>query len=521
MYPRDIQIKKQQCSFFKKDENEKNILIGYLTLISYFILTVPVIIFLIGYVKPTIYLVAICILLLIYIVIFNQKKRNNILFIDKNNSKDNRLCTAVPLRLLFRIIGRHRNALFFSAALSLSWLSISSIGGIGYRHFDSSIIEARFWHITNETWPIWFNAEDLGLTEDKPFVFYFAYYLPASLVGKIWGWTAGNLALFCWAWLCLFVIFSLVILYTSVKKRKAFVLGLVVILFGGLDFAFNYFFEIIDDHSEMWSMPFFFFSNTRSLFWSPHHCLPIWLFGSILLHVRSLPSRILSLIPIPLVSIILWSPLCFISLFPFTIILLVYILKKRSDSVLILSSSLSLFLLFILCSFILSNELSFPIEWAPGSFPDFWNKYPVFLVVELAAPILIIVYGFKKLSNFEKQLVIASLLSLLVIPFVRIGLWNDWCIKNAIAPLFFISIITGLVIIRSVKFNFLNFLMLSLLSISFLTSIEEINSSIQNFQISFSEPASFGQFGNGYLIDQQIGSPDSFFVKYIGIQRKN
>ncbi|WP_345032801.1 hypothetical protein [Ravibacter arvi] len=425
------------------------------------------------------------------------------------------------LNTLVQAVRSQGSVLILSIMVSLAWLFISSIGGIGYKHFDSPIIDARFWHIVNEPWPIWFDAEYLDIGEDKPFVFSLAYYLPAALVGKVFGWTAANLALFCWAWLCLFVVFSLICIYASLNVYRMGLLLLGIILFGGLDSAFNFVFKITSDQSEMWSMPFFFFSNTRTLFWSPHHSLPIWLFGCTILHLRSLSPRILSLASISLVSVTLWSPLSLISLLPFVVILLIYLVREHRSLIFSASTFVSIVLFSVLASFILSNEFSFPLEWAPHSFPNFWTKYPLFLLVELGASILVILYGFKGLSPLERKLTIVSFLWLLLIPFVRLGLWSDWCIKNAITPLFFLSIITGLIIVRSFRFRYFGILIVATLSISWLTAIEEINYSVRNFQIDFRNHPTFSQFDKGYLIDQQLGTPDSFFAKYLSRERKS
>ena len=423
--------------------------------------------------------------------------------------------------ILIQAVRSHRGVLILSISISLAWLFISSIGGFGYKHFDSHIIDTRFWHIVNEPWSIWFDAEYLGMDEDKPFVFYFAYYLPAALVGKVFGWTAANIALFCWSWLCLFVVLSLIGLYASLSVYKIGFLFLGVILFGGLDFAFNFMTKMTSDRSEMWSMPFFFFSNTRMLFWSPHHVLPAWLFAGIILHLRSLSPRVLSLISIPLVSVTLWSPLSLISLLPFAAILLIYLVREHRGSIFSTYNFLSAILFFILASFILSNQFSFPLEWSPSSFSGFWMRYPVFLLVELGASVLITLYGFKLLSPFEQELTMVSFLWLLLIPFIRLGIWNDWCIKNAIVPVFLLSVITGLIIIRSFRFRYFSILMIAMLAISWLTAIEELNYSVQNFQISFQKPPTFNQLTKGYVVDQQLGKPDSFFIKYLAIRRKN
>ncbi|MCE6989605.1 hypothetical protein [Dyadobacter sp. CY323] len=412
-----------------------------------------------------------------------------------------------------------RKYILIIALLTFAWLLFSSIGGVGYPNFDSGIRSSLLWHLTRDDWPVWFSPEymgaEFGYESDKPYVYYFAYYLPAAVAGKLSGWAEANIVLFFYSYLG--VLLAVLLVYfnkTTSGVRSAFFLVAGISLFGGMDYLANFVFDFTMDRSEMWLKPFFYFSNTRNLFWSPQHCLPTWIMIGLLLNRKSMHPVLIRCFPLVVCSLVLWSPLCLLGLIPFLVPVLV---EQRSEylrfSLLNITSCL---ILLILSSFILSNDFSFPVAFSQTLIPDFWWTYARFLTIELLVGTLLISAGFRNFDRMEKQICIIAGCSLVLIPFLILGTWNDWCIKVSMPSLFVMSVL----IASSLEYLWVErkgifyacFLMFCLMG---LTAFEEIAESAAHYQIGFGQPPAIRDFGPGYVVKQQLGRPDAFFFNYL------
>lgn len=407
--------------------------------------------------------------------------------------------------------------LLLTGVLALGWLSFSSIGGIGYRNFDSGIRSSLLWHLVTSSWPLYFPAgyfgDSFGVLSDKAYVYYFAYYLPAAVAGKLLGWKAANLALFAYSWLGVWLALVLVRIY---MQRHGRVVTLTVFagicLFGGLDYLFNRLLAFTADRSEMWLSPFHYFSHTRNLFWAPQHCLPSWLMICVILNRRQISPLLMRIFPLVIVSLLLWSPLCLIGIVPFIFPALKYYWKEwlRLNPLSILTS-----LIFVLLTaFIISNDFSFEILFAPYSVDNFWGNYGLFVLSEfviLSAVLFLI--PFKKM-DFD---ILAIALSMLfIIPFFTLGIWNDWTIKLSMPSLFVVSIMVIKQIIRLMenKRKSASIAVLLFAACAF-TPLEELVYSAKHYRISFETPPQIREFGPTYIVWQQLGDPGSFFFRTI------
>ncbi len=506
-FVKTIELKNLRPEKFRRIRSEHRdsqfILINLLVLISFCYLLFPAVIFIVGFVRWEIAVVLIgmigCVL--------NRLIREAIFVV---NSK-------IHLKSMMAEWRTWRGHLAVLSLLALGWLSFSSIGGIGYRNFDSGIRSSLLWHLVTGPWPLYFKAgyfgEEFGAAADKAYVYYFAYYLPAAVVGKLLGWKAANVALFVYSWLGASLALMFVRLYV---KQRGYLVTLIVFtgicLFGGMDYVCNWLLGFTTDRSEMWLSPLHYFSHTRNLFWAPQHCLPTWLIIGVILNQRQISPLLIRIFPLAAVSMLLWSPLCLIGVAPFLLIVLKYHWREwvRWGWENVLAS----FLFVLLSAFIISNDFSFGMIYAPHAIENYWMQYLLFVVVEFL--LLSSLFAFSDTKMLKHDILIIAFVLLFIIPILILGRWNDWSIKLSIAPLFVLSIFVIKQIVWLVENRARQvYIPVMLFAACALTPLEELIYSAKNYRISFERPPEIRDFGASYIVWQQLGDPRSLFFQYL------
>ena len=502
-----IELKNLKPQTFRISQSEYShsrlFLVDLLVLASFCYLLLPVLIFIIGFVRIEISVVLVG--LLAY-GMFSEIRNANFLVNFKIHMK--RMAPEwYAWRAHLALIG----------LLVFIWLSFSSIGGIGYRNFDSGIRSSMLWHLVTGSWPLHFEkeyfGEGFGSISDKAYVYYFAYYLPAAAVGKWLGWKAANLALFAYSWVGASLALMLVRMY--VRQRGYTVTFFVftgICLFGGMDYVFNGLLGLTTDRSEMWLSPLHYFSHTRNLFWAPQHCLPSWLIIGVILNHRQISPALMRIFPLAGVSMLLWSPLCLIGIAPF--VLIIFKCHWKEWLLWNWTNGLAGFLFVILFAFIVSNDFSFGMIYAPNLMEGYWVQYCLFIAAEFLILSSIFAFGTPKIVRDDALIV--ALVLLLAIPVFILGRWNDWSIKLSIPPLFVLSIFVIKQMIWLIETKRKHILMaVFLFSICALTPLEELVYSAKNYRIGFENPPEIRDFGPNYIVWQQLGDPGSFFFRYL------
>jgi hypothetical protein len=159
-----------------------------------------------------------------------------------------------------------------------------------------------------------------------------AYYLPAAVLGKIFGLRHADFLLFLWTAVGVFL-FLLIAFSTARTKRHVGIGAIVIVLFSGMDVfgTKRYFLDHPDltEHLEWWAHLFQYSSNTTQLFWVPNHALPGWLMAALIYkHWRN--PNFFRIAPIAFAVTPLWSPLVTIGLAPFAIALAVLHLRPST-----------------------------------------------------------------------------------------------------------------------------------------------------------------------------------------------
>jgi hypothetical protein len=206
-------------------------------------------------------------------------------------------------------------------AVCLLWLAISGVGGFVRQDYDWEKHNVIFNSLILKPWPTVYQIYG----EPLPLVYYIGYYLPAALVGKIGGWFWANQALFIWSFAGLFVA---VTWFCILVRRVSYSVLILFVLFSGLDVigkslataaGFANAGEATWRHIDPWAGIFQYSSNSTLLFWVPHQALGGWVLAGVVLYcLVTLRRRDFILLPVGLSTF--WSPFVTLGVLPYLVI---------------------------------------------------------------------------------------------------------------------------------------------------------------------------------------------------------
>ena len=214
--------------------------------------------------------------------------------------------------------------LAFSFLIIFTWVFFSGIGGFGFQNLDFLARNAVFHDLINYQWPVIYDfSADSNLKEmfgnNGALVYYFVYWLPSALVGKLLGWKIANIVLFIWT---LVGVSLCILLITRYIGKASILVVLAFVFFSGMDIigeTMVYMREFIPHayigdifsirklmgilfaltldnfHLEMWNSDdgFSFLnynSHTVQLFWVFNQSIPAWLVTLLLLNLKQAKS---------------------------------------------------------------------------------------------------------------------------------------------------------------------------------------------------------------------------------------
>jgi len=351
---------------------------------------------------------------------------------------------------------------FFAFLLILTWVNISGAGGYGFQWEDYGVNNARLHDLIVNEWPIRYGA-------NQNFVYYFGYFLPAAIIGKIssieiaihsmYGWTALGVTLAV-RWLS----------YLS-KWKFSIALVFIFILFGPVDLLNVLYISAQNDFS--WSNIQLFWSgnldglnfttsnslgvfignylsNVFQLYWSPQQVISGWLCTAFMTHLflQKKFNHVLFIYAL----LCLWAPLAMIALLPFVLLIIVsQLCNKNGREILSIENTLgagSLIIVFVV--FYLSGSATAnPSHWL-FEVIDWRSQWDVLLVFYLAAWGLyaLAMIPFILKSDARSRLWFACLVfALTILPLRIFGEWSDLLCRGS-APLMFLLLVFILQAIR-------------------------------------------------------------------------
>jgi hypothetical protein len=401
-----------------------------------------------------------------------------------------------------------KRALILVAALLAVWVLMSGTGGLGVQMNDYSKHNAVMSDLTNMAYPTYYSLDG----HDKPLVYYFAYYLPAAVLGKLahsvdvtqlalLAWTLGGVML-CVYWAA------------RIIGRVGPGLILFFILFSGLDFVgfilsglgTNPFGGNLEWYAG--SLNISYSSPTTILFWAPQLAIAAWLFigwlTALFLEGRSAKNIVF----IAALSI-LWSPFITLGLLPVGI---AFLLRNRHAWAANLKGLISFqnlisapVIIFISVTYLLAASYSQPLQLFnsyPGPGMNGWIKLLLlimFLFVEFGFYIVLMRPFIRdRMSASFRLLLLLTLPLLIILPFFRYGYANDLVLKVSL-PGIFLLFLAVYMYTRTFKWGSLSVrqtIMVAALVLAAITPLVEIRNHLS--------------FDGRHRVDmwQSIGNPD-------------
>lgn len=207
-------------------------------------------------------------------------------------------------------------------ALILAWVGFSGVGQYSWQNVDHIYRNTIFESMVNRDWPVVFPSMLESGGTDRGLVYYIAFWMPAAIVGKLFGISAGYAMQYIWTVLGIAIVY----LFLCFWRKKIMIWPIVVlILFSGMDaigslFAGDSLPEVLtsEKHIEWWSETFQYSANTTQLFWVFNQSVPTWV-ATVLMLLFEKPRNMLGVVSFVLLAAVF----PFIGLVPFALFFMV------------------------------------------------------------------------------------------------------------------------------------------------------------------------------------------------------
>lgn len=366
---------------------------------------------------------------------------------------------------------------------------LSGTGGFALQNGDHNARNAVMHDLINYDWPVKYHYEteqEIALIGENGYLsYYFAYWLPSALVGKIFGFMASNIVLFLYQLLGLVLFYYFVSrAFQKVRLRYLF----IFIMFSGLDVIGQYIMNknLLDSYSHIdtWSPYFCFSSNITQLFWVFNQGVTTWLIMSMLLNEKTFKN-----VAILMMFILLFSPFPAVGyafiIFLFSILGMYQFTGKEENKGFIynfkemfsLQNILSLIVIFAIILFLMVNPSSqrkglIFFAYEQLNYSHFWTCYLRFWILEFG------IISFLTMSKKNYKWMIGMMIFLSLIPFYLLGNGADFVNRVSLPLLFFIML---LMIEKLNKFqikNKIHIMLVIYLCMSAVTGYHEIRRSL-------------------------------------------
>jgi hypothetical protein len=326
------------------------------------------------------------------------------------------------------------------AVIVVAWVAVSGNGGLGYQPTDLYKIVAIQHDLVSQNTPIKYNYQG----NEYYLSAYLGFFVTIPLLfGKLVSWQVLQhlQSLYCMVGVMLGILWLSVIL-----KKLSPLLILIFVLVSGFEifahiFQFGvgsvgYVFQHFFDVEPFWStttdhqMKLFFRSNTHGLFWGPQHIIGCWLamglFAYEWLHERNCSGA-----PYYLLGLFFWSPFVLIGMFPY----FVYRVYTEGFGKYFKASNLVLLPVFLVLAWFVSSvpvgsyDKGLIFYKAPRMlfYLDQLKSYVSFYVFEVGIWGLVLYFSLKnKVEAKWLKLLVGVLVLLFIIPFYKLGRWNDF-----------------------------------------------------------------------------------------------
>ena len=216
-------------------------------------------------------------------------------------------------------------ALVLVFSVAVVWSSLGGAGHLFFANFDWYTRDAVMRDLVVGDWPVAYERPDASAMLLRAPI---AYYLPAGLVGKVFGVSLADPVLLAWTSVGVALFLAMAVSDLRSFGQVLTVLAVLVlfsgmdligtVLRGGLALATNL---TPVDHLEWWAQRYQYSSHTTQLFWVPNHAIPGWLATLLLLRNHE-KTEFMRILPVVVALVPLWSPLTALGFLPFAAVAL-------------------------------------------------------------------------------------------------------------------------------------------------------------------------------------------------------
>lgn len=383
-------------------------------ILAYFYLVLPIVIFVLGWMKwywalPITVIVVVSLVLAI-------KSIPDITLMEVNKNSLTKLAIAFVLICI--------------------WVLFSGIGGLTYQTSDHEYRTAIYRALVEYEWPV------LSASGEKGLIYYIAFWMPAALIGKIFGFQIGYWFQCIWAVLGITLVYFLM----CVRSKKITLLPLLfLIFFSGMDY-FGWLILgregnpiLTPIHIEWWVNEYEYTSNTSQLYWVFNQCIPAWI-ATILIVTERNKRNVLFITSLIMFS----STFPFVGLIPFAMYVILDKFRISREQIkkvftfqnIIGAGTICLLFLVYLSGNVSANNVSGDMGSVQNAevYTDFSGqiiRYLLFVFLEVGVYLIFIFKQYKRTIEF--YIVIAILL---ICPFIIVGSSHDFCMRVSIPALF-------------------------------------------------------------------------------------
>lgn len=444
------------------------------------------------------------------------------------------------------LCGFRQKPLWFMFLVLCVLMLLSGIGGYGSQDGDWQKHNAMLSALIRHQWPVAYSltlpAAQTPLPQSPsvasvPLVYYIAYYLPAAVIGKLFGWFWANQALFLWTFLgaCLAIGW-----FQALSQQAGYLPVVIFCVFSGLDalgISIVRFVFLGESpgmahwvHIERWAGNWEYPSHVTSIFWAPHQGICAWIITGLLVNelvYAESKRRVLFFLSLTA----LWSPFVMLGAIPYIIGELAWdtgsMRKKAADYISMLNLCGGL-LLAVCGIFYLSKSYPSPLPFVPVeqglifsspvvpglSVGETLFLLALFCVLEYGIYALLIHQSHLPFNAKERRLFLISVGILTLLPFFRYGFWNDLAMRASLPALFLLAVFLTRALYYPATRKSIRLLIVASLLIGALNVAVEITRHLAEISAS-------GQWyrlpSPGALYDiRQAGVSTSFFTQYIG-----
>lgn len=369
------------------------------------------------------------------------------------------------------------NVLIVLAGVIFLWILFSGNGGFfSVQRSDLHWRNATFRDLVDYSWPVVYPETKNAL------VYYFTYWLVPALFGKIFGFSVAKLVLFLWTFCGIYLIILYLCKILKINTvKKSFSVLFIFIVWGGLNVLGQLIAYSIKGNVVDWSVYFVwtdvftpgfqFTPNNALLEWCYNQVIVPWLVTVMFLenqNIRNLAYLglcVLPFAPLPFCGIVIIFAACGIKKF---------ISKKNLSflrevfSIQNIVAIISIVPVFV-CFFAANSAtngvngggigLYYPIQ---NFTLERWGIFFLFLFLEFGIYSLILL----KCKKNDYLFWVVNI-SLILIPFVRIGQSRDFCMRASIPALFILMVWVIEFFLKQNEFCARNIILIGSLTIAF------------------------------------------------------